>query len=281
MSVTLGALVQLATRSLKDAGIDGAARDARLLVAHVAGLPLHHLTLEASQEVGETQQVAAQDLVARRIAREPLSHLLGKRAFFEHEFIVTPDTLDPRPETEALVLAALKTRFTTVLDMGTGTGAIALSLLAARPNARGVATDLSQAALDVAAQNAQAIGVAARVELVQSDWFAQVSGAFDLIVSNPPYIALEEMAELAPELSHEPRMALTDEADGLSAYRIIVAGAVAHLTDGGHLMVEIGWQQGAAVAALFEAAGLQQVAVLPDLDGRDRVVIGQKGTNLV
>jgi release factor glutamine methyltransferase len=130
--------------------------------------------------------------------------------------------------------------------------------------------------LEVAKRNAQAHNVLSRLHFAKSDWFSAVDGRFDLIVSNPPYIALSEMPSLAPELSYEPRMALTDEADGLSAYRSIARGAPAHLSQTGWLMVEIGWQQGPDVAALFEDAGLANVAVLPDLDGRDRVVIGQK-----
>ncbi len=196
-------------------------------------------------------------------------------AVYDHEFKVTADTLDPRPETETLVAEALNAPFQKVLDLGTGTGAIVISLLAARPAAKGVATDLSETALAVARENAEAIGVADRLELAQSDWFSDVIGTYDLIVSNPPYIALDEMAGLAPELSHEPRMALTDEGDGLACYRVIAATARPHLTTGGRLLVEIGHMQGAAVASLFAQAGLEDVEILNDLDGRNRVVCGK------
>ncbi|MFY0660718.1 MAG: peptide chain release factor N(5)-glutamine methyltransferase [Shimia sp.] len=272
----MAALVKRAVEVLQDIPVNDPVKEARLLVSHAAGIRPDRLTLELREDATEEQAAALEALLARRQAREPVSHMLGKRAFYNHEFIVTADTLDPRPETEILVSLALGTRFSNVLDMGTGTGAIILSLLAETPNAKGVATDLSSAALTVAVQNAETLEVTNRLSLLESDWYTEVTGTFDLIVSNPPYIALNEMPSLAPELSYEPRMALTDEADGLTAYRKIAAGAPAHLNTDGWLMVEIGWQQGPDVAALFEDAGLINVAIKPDLDGRDRVVIGQK-----
>lgn len=275
MSLTISDLVAQVAGSLSAGGIEGAPREARLLVAHVTGISTTRLTLEMGEAAKTAHQVALLPLVARRLAREPLSHLLGRRAFYDHEFKVTADTLDPRPETETLVAEALKAPFGTVLDLGTGTGAIAISLLAARPAARGVATDVSKAALAVARENAETIGVADRLELVESDWFSNVDGAFDLIVSNPPYIALDEMDGLAPELTHEPRLALTDEGDGLACYREICATADAHLVPGGRLMVEIGYLQGPDVAALFSQAGFSDVEILNDLDGRNRVICGQ------
>jgi release factor glutamine methyltransferase len=214
--------------------------------------------------------------VTEREARRPVSQIIGRRSFWRHDFDVTGDVLDPRPDTETLVEQALAMPFSRVLDLGTGTGCIVISLLAEYPKARGVAVDLSKAALRVAAANARRIGVADRLELLRSDWFDAVTGDFDLIVSNPPYIAEAEMADLAPEVRQwEPRMALTDEADGLTAYRIIATCAGAHLRPGGRLMVEIGPGQGAAVHDLFEMAGFEGVAVIPDLDGRDRVVWGR------
>lgn len=211
--------------------------------------------------------------VAQRLRRRPVSQILGRRAFWRHEFEVTGAVLDPRPETETLVEWALTEAFSRILDLGTGTGCILLSLLADRPGAEGLGTDLSEAALAVAQRNAARLGLADRAAFARSDWFSGVSGRFDLIVSNPPYIAAAEIPGLAPEVRlWEPVQALTDGADGLSAYCAIAAGARARLAPGGRLMVEIGAGQGEAVSALFRGAGLDDVAVRPDLDGRDRVV---------
>ena len=272
-------LCRQAAAQLAAAGVPDPARDLRHLFLHalaVAGQPVarHHLAEVLARPVPDAVAEALAEAVAARIRRQPVSQITGRRAFWTHEFRVTPDVLDPRPETEALIAAALDLPWRSVLDLGTGSGAILVSLLAARPGAVGTGTDLSPAALAVARGNAEAIGVSAA--FIESDWFSAVSGRFDLIVSNPPYIAAEEMPGLAPEVRDwEPRVALTDEGDGLSAYRAICAGAGAHLSPGGHLLVEIGAAQGAAVADLMRRAGLEGVRILPDLDGRDRVVCGK------
>ena len=257
---------------LTAAGIDGAATEARRIMAAAMRVPADRVSLMQTEPLSHAAEDRLAMLAARRCGREPLSHILGLKAFYEHEFRVTADVLDPRPETETLVAAALGAPFEAVLDLGTGSGCILLSLLAARPGARGLGTDISDAALAVARQNAGRLGLAGRCEFRRADWFAGVNGRFDLIVSNPPYIAAAEMAALDPELRFEPRAALTDEGDGLSAYRAIAAQAAAHLAPGGTVMVEIGWRQGPAVAGLMRAAGLGGVRILPDLDGRDRVV---------
>ncbi|WP_323715826.1 peptide chain release factor N(5)-glutamine methyltransferase [Paracoccus aminovorans] len=260
---------------LAAAGVEDAAGDSRLLLAHALDLPRHHLTAALTAPLPDEALRRFDAAVSARAARQPVSQILGRRAFWKHEFRVTRDTLDPRPETETLVEAALAEPFAAVLDLGTGTGAILLSLLAERSVARGTGTDISSKALEVAKENAAIIGVSA--DFIESDWFSGVVGDYDLIVSNPPYIALAEMAGLAPEVRDwEPRGALTDEGDGLAAYRAIAAGAPAHLRPGGRLMVEIGPTQGAAVAALMAAAGLVLPRILPDLAGRDRVVLARK-----
>ena len=211
--------------------------------------------------------------VADRARRVPLSQIVGTRAFWSSEFRVTSDVLDPRPETELLVELALAEPFSKVLDLGTGSGCILISLLQERPDARGVGTDISERAVLVAGENAALLGVADRITLPLSEWYDDIGGRYDLIVSNPPYIAVDEMAGLQPEVrDHEPREALTDEADGLSAYRAIAAGALDHLAPGGRLLVEIGPTQAEAVLEIFAAAGLEELAVHPDLDGRDRVI---------
>ncbi len=248
-----------ARASLRAAGVPDPARDAQVLA-------------RAAPDAGTFA-----DWIARRSAREPVSHILGRRAFWNHEFRVTGDVLDPRPETETLVEHALAAPFDRVLDLGTGSGCVLLSLLAERPEASGLGTDLSKAALDVARGNAVALGLAERAAFRQADWLTGIDETFDLVVANPPYIAAAEMPGLAPELRRwEPGLALSPGGDGLDAYRTITRDVPAHLGPGGRLMVEIGATQAAAVTALFAAAGLTNIGVQPDLDGRDRVVSGEK-----
>ena len=261
-------LVGAAAR-LDAAGLTDARREAWALVSALLGSNARH-RIVLGAPVPDDQLAQLDAMLAARVARQPLSQIIGRRAFWKHDFRVTRDTLDPRPETESLIEAALKLPWTRVLDLGTGTGAILISLLAERPGTQGLGTDLSEAALAVARDNATRIGVTAAFQ--HADWFQGLAGRFDLIVSNPPYIALSEMPDLSPEVRDwEPHAALTDFGDGLSAYRAIAAGAAAHLVPGGHLLAEIGWQQGPAVAAIFAAQGAK-VRVLPDLDGRDRVI---------
>ena len=258
---------------LQAAGVEGAGRDARLLLAYALEVSPDRLILILADPVPETALHRFRAAVTVRARRRPLSQIIGHRMFWGRSFTVTPDVLDPRPETETLVAAALRLPFAHVLDLGTGSGAILLSLLADVAGASGLGTDVSPQALEVARGNAQRLGVAAAFQL--ADWFAGVTGTFDLIVSNPPYITTAEMAALAPEVRDwEPHLALSPGGDGLDAYRAITAGVLAHLAPGGALMVEIGPAQGAAVQAMFRAAGLLHVDVLTDLDDRDRVVQG-------
>jgi len=266
-----------ATKLLQAAGVEDAARDVRKLFEHAyaaGGRAPEPQTRDTPNDMTlELFEIA----LAERFSRKPVAQIIGARAFWDHQFTVTPDVLDPRPDTETLVEAALGGPFRRVLDLGTGSGCILLSLLAARPDAQGLGGDLSEPALGVARANAQRLGLEARAAFVVSDWFADISGGYDLIVSNPPYIAADEMPALAPELRlHEPRMALTDEADGLSAYRIIARDAPAHMLEGARLMVEIGPTQGRAVCQMMEQAGLCDIQVLRDLDARDRVVTACK-----
>lgn len=272
MTLRLRDVLAHLTSVLTQAGIETAARDARAIVGAVLRIPTDRLTLMLDEPVDQSARARAEALATRRRAREPLSHLTGSRFFYNHAFAVSAAVLDPRPETECLVRAALERPFSHLLDLGTGSGCILLSLLAERPDASGIGTDLSAEALDVAATNAAKLGIEPRAMLLQSDWFAQVEGRFDLIVSNPPYISAEEINGLAPELGYEPRLALTDEGDGLSAYRAIIPQARAFLAPQGCVMVEVGWQQGSGVAGMFEEAGYRRVRIRPDLDGRDRIV---------
>lgn len=261
---------------LKDAGIDSAPKDARILASLATGIAYERMNIALEDEVAPDMAAAFERLVAARCERRPMSHLSGRRWFLWHEFKVTPETLDPRPETEEIVLAAIGEPFSRVLDLGTGTGCILLSLLHARPEATGIGTDISPGALAVAQENAARLGLDERARFIASDWFQGVEGRFDLIVSNPPYIAEEEMAGLAPEVRDwEPHLALTPGGDGLDAYRAIATGAAAHLVPGGRIALEIGPTQAGLVSELLRAAGFGEARVLDDRDGRNRVVIAR------
>lgn len=266
-----------AIRRLGAAGVEDAPRDARLLLARALGIAADRLSLHLRDPLPEAAAKRLEPLIAARARRQPMAQILGERLFWGRSFLVTPDTLDPRPETELLVETALSRPFQTILDLGTGTGCILLSCLAERPGSRGLGTDLSPGALQVARRNADRCGVQDRARFVQGDWWSAVSGRFDLIVSNPPYITASEMAGLAPEvLTWEPHSALTPGGDGLDAYRAIAADASAHLNPGGRILLEIGPTQAAAVSALLAAQGLTAIRVLQDLDGRDRVVAAER-----
>ena len=274
MNRTIDQSLRAAVQALGEAGISDAAADARHLLAHALGVARDRLILIGPDPMPAAAQDTLDRLVARRIAREPVTRIMGQRLFWGRSFAVTPDVLDPRADTETLIATALDgAPPARLLDLGTGSGAIALTLLAEWPQAQAVATDISPAALAVAARNASALGVADRLELLPSDWFQAVTGRFELILSNPPYIAADEMPGLAPEvLLHDPAMALSPGGDGLMPYRIIAAQAAAHLMPQGRVMVEIGWKQGADVKAIFAAQGWRDLRLIRDIEGRDRVL---------
>lgn len=207
-----------------------------------------------------------------------MAQITGERSFWGRSFRVTADTLDPRPETETLIEAALADGpAAQILDLGTGTGCLLVTLLAEWPSARGVGVDISASALAVAAANAGRHGVADRAAFIEGDWFTGIEGRFDVVVANPPYVAEAERSALAPEVrDHEPPHALTpiDDpgGDGLGAYRRIAPDLAERLSQGGRAYLEIGATQGAAATAIFADAGFDDLAILTDLDGRDRVL---------
>ncbi|MCT2540662.1 peptide chain release factor N(5)-glutamine methyltransferase [Sedimentimonas flavescens] len=265
------------TRRLVAAGIEGAALDARRLMAHALNEAPDRLTLRLQDDLTETERAAFDRAITAREARQPVAQITGRRLFWGQEFRVTRDTLDPRPETEILVAAALEEPFAKVLDLGTGTGCILISCLKGMPFAVGTGTDVSPGALAVAQDNATRLGVEKRTRFAVSDWFAAINGVFDLIVSNPPYIAQDEMAGLSVDVREwEPLGALTPGGDGLDAYRAIARGAAPRLMPGGRVLLEIGPTQAQQVSDLLAAQGLERVEVRQDLDGRDRVVIARK-----
>ncbi|MGH8060858.1 MAG: peptide chain release factor N(5)-glutamine methyltransferase [Pseudoxanthomonas sp.] len=262
---------------LAQAGDRIEAAEARLLLAHALGKPPAWLYAHAD-EVADAALVQRFDaLIAARVAGQPVAYLIGRRSFWTLDLTVSPATLIPRPETELLVELALARlpagRAARVADLGTGSGAIALALARERPDLAVVATDASSAALAVARGNAQANALG-NVEFREGSWFEPLAGErYDLIASNPPYIA-EGDPHLA-SLQYEPGLALTSGADGLDAIRVIVAAAPGHLQPGGWLLLEHGWDQGNAVRALMESADFVEVSTVRDLEDRDRVTLGR------
>ena len=275
--MTLIEALRAGSARLATAGIEGAQRDADRLLSHVLGVEAPMVRLGAQHEMSGDEARAYEAALDRRVAREPVSRIMGRRMFWGRWFEVTPDVLDPRPETELIVaLAGEGPVPARLLDLGTGSGILALTLVAEHAGAQAVATDLSEGALVTAARNALGLGVADRVAFLRSDWFSDVEGRFDLIVSNPPYISETEMSGLAPEvLGFDPHGALTPGGDGLGPYRAIAAGLAAHLTPGGRVLVEIGHLQGPAVCDIFAQAGLSEVRLHADMAGKDRVVSAQ------
>jgi release factor glutamine methyltransferase len=278
---TVGSVILALRRRFAEAGIETAALDARVLAMHV--LALDHVALVADPDRPvSAQEAAALDAVARRrLAGETVSRIIGRREFYGRAFRVTGDTLDPRADTEALIEAALASCRDRpperILDLGTGTGILAVTLLLAFPAATAVACDISEAALAVAKANATAHGVGDRLQLVRSDWWAQIEGRFDLIVSNPPYIPSTAIAALAPEVRHgDPLVALDGGPDGLDAYRTLATGTAAHLAEGGVLLVEIGDRQADDIVGVFACSGFclagGDAGRTTDLAGRVRVL---------
>jgi len=266
-------LLPNAITRLKNAGVPDPARDARRLLSHALGCAPDRLLLHTHDKMSNKQRARFDDALAAREARQPVSHILGFREFFGRNFDVNKHVLDPRPETETLVEEALKHNFQSVLDLGTGSGAILLSLLAERPQTSGVGVDISEDALSVAKHNAAKLGLEERVEWLQSDWLQNVDGRYDLIVCNPPYIDNAVYEGLDPEPRNwEPRIALTPGEDGLQVYRVLAPRLFGHLKTGGRVLFEIGYDQGARVSALLSEAGFGNVGILQDLDTRDRVV---------
>lgn len=282
--VTIGQGVRQLTALFKAREIWGPSQDARALLGHATGLDYSQLVLRADQVMTDDERVTLASSVERRLRHEPVGRILGMRDFRGLELEVSSATLEPREDTEVLVeagLALLRAQAgctPVVADLGTGTGAILLSVLNEIPDAFGVAVDISVEALATARHNALRIGVADRFHGVVAD-YASAFGpdSFDLILSNPPYIATEVIAGLDAEVrNYDPLLALDGGADGLAAYRLITPQAHAALKPGGALMVEIGFDQGEAVSAFFVSGGFTDVAVQRDLGDRDRIVIGYK-----
>lgn len=261
-------------------GIENGRLDAELLLAEILQLSRIGLYLDFDRPVNSDELAAFRVLIERRARREPIAYILGRCEFWSLTFKVGPDVLIPRSDTETLVAAALKVLPPggTLLDIGVGSGAIALAIAHERPDVQVEGLDLSPAALVLAAENAQLLGLAARVTLRQGDLFAlDNSGQYDVIVSNPPYIAIGEQTTLMPEVrDFEPALALFAGDDGLDCYRALIPAARAALRNSGTLLVEVGAGQAAAVAELFAVAGYADIFTNRDLAGIERVVGGRK-----
>jgi len=282
MSDTLVSVWQAARDRLIAAGIDSPVLDARLLLEAGAGVTRLEIVTDPRRTLSAEQVSAVSALVDRRVAREPVSHIVGKKAFWTLDLTVTPDVLTPRPETEFLVevaLAALpKTSPARVLDLGVGSGAVLLSVLAERDLVSGIGLDVSAEALAVAQGNAEMLKLDNRAEFHRGDWSANFAEQFDVVLANPPYIPSADIEHLAPEVSkHEPRVALDGGPDGLDAYRAIVARLSDWLKPGGSFAFEIGQGQAAAVEGLVTAAGFTLQPTRADLASVPRVVNGRRG----
>ncbi len=272
-------------RRFRAAGIDTPDLDARILVGHALGLDLTALIRAGDRrlEAGETARIDM--LAARRLGHEPVARIIGMKEFWGLPFKVTPDVLVPRPDTETVIERALaiadqtggRGRPLRIADLGVGSGAILIALLAELPHATGIGTDRDVAALTVARENACRLGVASRAAFVACDFGAAIAPGCDLVVTNPPYIRTDDIAGLEPDVrAFDPRGALDGGSDGVAAYRVIATHAHDILEPGAYIVAEIGHGQGPAVAALFAAAGFGDIRVWPDLSGLDRAVAARR-----
>ncbi|MDB5419593.1 MAG: hemK [Phenylobacterium sp.] len=282
MTLTLLQAWQTAKQRLEHAGLAGPVIDARLLVEAAADATRAEIVTDPYRALTAEQEATLADYLSRREHREPVSHILGRKGFWKILLQVNANVLTPRPDTETVLDVVLKDfpehAPWNVLDLGVGSGAILLAILAERPAATGLGVDVSEEAIAVARDNAAALGLAGRTALLRGDWTAGLAeGTFDLVVSNPPYIATEVIETLEPEVrQYEPRVALDGGPDGLDAYRILASEILRVLKPGGRFAVEIGYDQKDAVEALFRAAGAADVRTTRDLGDRDRVVAGSK-----
>jgi release factor glutamine methyltransferase len=282
--MTAAALLREAAAVLREAGVPSPEWDAERLLRHVTGWDRAFLVTRPDEPVEGGAEARFRGLLTRRAARVPLQHLVGTQAFWRHEFVVTPAVLIPRPETEVLVETALElaraVERPVVVDVGTGSGCVALSIAAERPDAVVHATDVSEAALAVARDNARRLGLDGRVALHRGDLLEPVrdlAGRIDLVVSNPPYVDEADRDSLAPEVrDHEPAVALFAPGDALSVYRRLAVAAATALKPGGCLAVEVGAGQAESVVGILGDAGLEPGPPVPDLQAIARVVFGSR-----
>lgn len=274
---TIATALSAGREGLAASGIASAALDARLLLQAATGLDHAELILHMDRVLSDAEWQDYQESLRRRRGFEPVSRILRKREFYGRPFFINEHVLDPRPETETVIELALSITAADadlmVLDLGCGSGAIIVTLLAERPGWRGEAVDVSRKALETAAVNAAGLGVAGRLSLHQGSWFTGLDRRYDLIVSNPPYIPSPDIAGLSADVrQYDPRLALDGGADGLSCYRAIAAAASLHLNPSGPVVVEIGAGQAEAVTAIFAKQGFSRIAQRDDLSGHSRAL---------
>ena len=268
-----------AGRRLSAAGIDTPLLDARLLLGYLLGRDAAWLIAHPDTVLDPVQQDSFDELVTRRVAREPVAHIVGIREFWSLTFETGPEVLTPRPDSETLVEAVLaaepdRQRALRILDLGTGSGCLLLSVLSEYPNARGMGVDISPAAIQIARRNAARLGLAARTDWCVSDWAAVPDGEFDLVISNPPYIESAAIAALEPEVrAHEPLGALDGGTDGCDAYRDLLARVAGWMSDSAHVFLEHGEGQSDAVARIAGQNRLRVAGVHADLAGRARILV--------
>ncbi|MHA1151606.1 MAG: peptide chain release factor N(5)-glutamine methyltransferase [Alphaproteobacteria bacterium] len=283
---TIARTLTAAATRLAAAGVDDPRRDARLLIAAAIEAGPERLFAEPERILDGAEAARIEASIARRAAREPVSRILGRRGFWSLELEITPDTLDPRPDSETLVAAVLERigaqglvgAALSILDLGTGSGCLLLALLSELPAATGLGLDISAAALEVARRNARKLGLSHRARFTVGDWGAGLDESWQLIVSNPPYITEGEIAALAPEVArYDPRLALTAGSDGLDAYRKLLPRAARLLEEGGMLALEVGCGQQEAVTALLAATGFIPLGRYRDLAGIERCLLAAHG----
>ena len=271
--MTVQELLTASQAKLRECGISDPVRDARLLLADCLELRTQNLNLLDDSCISEIKISKFWRMINERCKRKPVSKILGYRSFWGRDFEINENVLDPRGDTETLIELILDCNFENMLELGTGSGAIAITVLAERPEVTCVATDISRYALNTARTNSKRHGVESRLKLLYSNWFDKISGSFDMIVSNPPYISSKEYAQLSAEVvKYDPKISLTLGGDGLEAYREILSQALEKLSKNGHIFLEIGYTQANAVGHLFREAGFQQIKVHKDLGSRDRVI---------
>ena len=258
---------------LSKSGIEGAARDARILTAFALEIPISELSLKINQQVSEKIIVELEKLILRRINREPISKILGRRDFWGRTFSINENVLDPRGDTETLIDFVIEKPVKSVLELGTGSGAIAVTLACEWKEVHVTATDISENALSLAKINAEKFNVQNKIHFLTSDWFENVKGAYDLIISNPPYIGLTEQDEISAEvIKYDPEIALFAGRDGLNAYRRIIPSLSKFLNPDGLVVLETGASQGIKVKNMMNAAGFIDAKIVKDLSGKDRLV---------